>query len=722
VVINEILTTPLKLLTVELRNPSASTADIGGWLLLAEGAESVIFTLPNGTTIAPGAFLRLDFNPIDPQDFGYCPGGGRLSLFSTDGANHLTGYVHSHEFGVADPGVTFGRHVTSLGEDHFVAQAASTLGTNNSLPLVGPLVISEILYRPPDLLAPTYTQDDPFDEFIELRNITGSPVNLFHPLYASNTWRLAKAVQFDFPPGTVIGPQSNILVVAFDPVTDPAFLAAFRARYGIASGVPIYGPYSGQLDNSSEALELQKPDAPLSPGDTAIPYILVDRVKYFDTAPWPGAADGYGLSLQRKVLSNYGDDPANWVAAKPTPGASYSDGVAPSLVTEPQDIAQVSGSSVTLTATATGDAPLSFQWRFNGQNLPGETNHILSLPNIQRANNGFYQVAAYNAAGSVLSTGAVLQVLVRPALTQSPANVTPRPGSNVTFTVAATTDYPPLSYQWTFNGTNIPGATNASLLRTNIQLASEGLYVCSVTDSLGLTNVAAATMIVYITPTLGLQPQNLTVLQGADVTFTASAFGNPLPLSFRWRKNPGGITLTNSIVFSTNSTYIIFNVQPSNAATYSVVATNLAGTSALSTSATLTVLADNDHDGIADDWERLYGFNTNNIADAFADPDMDGMNNLSEYLAGTNPTNGLSYLKIDSIALGGSPPSTAVLTFSAVSNHTYTLSFADRVFGGLWAALANLDAQTSNRVVILTNQLPAGVTNRYYRQQTPRLP
>src|SRR5262249_11848115 len=151
-------------------------------------------------------------------------------------------------------------------------------------------------------------------------------------------------------------------------------------------------------------------------------------------------------------------------------------GTAPLLVTEPQDTAQGVGANVTFSATATGDAPLSYQWRFNGQNLTGETNNMLVLSNVQRVNSGIYHVAIYNAAGSVVTTGAVLAVLVRPTFTQTLTNVTPRPGSNVPFTVAITTDYPPLSYQWSFNGTNISGATNASLLRTNVQLASQGLY------------------------------------------------------------------------------------------------------------------------------------------------------------------------------------------------------------------------------------------------------
>src|SRR5262249_12752395 len=147
------------------------------------------------------------------------------------------------------------------------------------------------------------------------------------------------------------------------------------------------------------------------------------------------------------------------------------------------------------------------------------------------------------------------------------------------------------------------------------------------------------------------------------------------------------------------------NVQPFTNGNYTVIVTNLAGASSLSSNAVLTVLADNDGDGIADDWERLYGLDTNNLADAFLDFDLDGMSNLQEYLAGTNPTDALSYLKIDSIALNSAATST-VLTLSAVSNHTYSITCRDDVAAGLWVRLVDIDARATNRVVTITNQLP----------------
>ena len=70
-------------------------------------------------------------------------------------------------------------------------------------------------------------------------------------------------------------------------------------------------------------MDLYKPDPPQSlahPDAGFVPYILVDRVKYSDAAPWPGVADGGGLALQRRKPEGFGNDVANWTANLPTPG------------------------------------------------------------------------------------------------------------------------------------------------------------------------------------------------------------------------------------------------------------------------------------------------------------------------------------------------------------------------------------------------------------------
>jgi len=172
-------------------------------------------------------------------------------------------------------------------------------------------------------------QDNTRDEFIELWNISGAPVLLYDPDHSTNTWRLRDAVDFEFPTGLELPPDGALVVVGFDPVLDPGTLADFRAAYGLGPEVLVLGPYRGRLANDTETLELERPDLP----DTNdVPFVLVERVKYHDQAPWPAGTDGTGLSLQRISLGGFGNDPTNWLAgipsqdraspAKPTPTAT----------------------------------------------------------------------------------------------------------------------------------------------------------------------------------------------------------------------------------------------------------------------------------------------------------------------------------------------------------------------------------------------------------------
>jgi hypothetical protein len=200
-------------------------------------------------------------------------------------------------------------------------------GSPNSGPRIGPVVVHEIMYRPPDLPGPV---DNERDEYIELRNITGQTVLLYDPNYPTNRWRLRDAVDFVFPPNTTLPAGGTLLVVSFDPVSDPVSRAAFEAAYGLTTAVPMVGPYSGKLNNSDDEVELYKPDPPqihLPSGDPdhgLVPYVLVEKVEYFDTLPWPTSADGFGLSLQRIDANAFGNDVIHWTAATPTPGPQGS--------------------------------------------------------------------------------------------------------------------------------------------------------------------------------------------------------------------------------------------------------------------------------------------------------------------------------------------------------------------------------------------------------------
>src|SRR6185295_10593963 len=140
-------------------------------------------------------------------------------LFSANATGELTGYAHGFNFGAAEAGVSFGRYINSVGAEHFVAQSAPSFPGANAGPKVGPVVISEIHFHPPDFSDGTDNSDD---EFIELQNLTSAAVPLFN---GANRWRVRGTVDFDFPPNVQVGPHGFLLLVSFDPV-DAARLAA----------------------------------------------------------------------------------------------------------------------------------------------------------------------------------------------------------------------------------------------------------------------------------------------------------------------------------------------------------------------------------------------------------------------------------------------------------------------------------------------------------------
>ena len=322
VVINEALThtDPPEVDAVELHNPTATAVDLAGWFLTDDRRQPRKYVMPPGTVIPPFGYLVLDGTQFGsgPNPFNLSSLGEEVWLFSGDGTN-LTGYAHGFSFGAAANGISFGRHLDSLGREHFVAQATNTLGRPNAGPRVGPVVIHEIMFEPP----PSAGYADTLHEYIELRNLTDQPVPLFDPLFPTNTWRL-EGVGFHFPSGVVMPPGGYLLVVSFDPERDPVSKAMFRRRYALAESVPLVGPMSGRLANEGERLALLRPDPPQTvpnPFVGYVPYVLVDEVEYEPGPPWPAGAAGTGLSLQRRLGPLFGNDPAHWEAAPPTPGA-----------------------------------------------------------------------------------------------------------------------------------------------------------------------------------------------------------------------------------------------------------------------------------------------------------------------------------------------------------------------------------------------------------------
>src|SRR5262249_55949776 len=97
---------------------------------------------------------------------------------------------------------------------------------------------------------------------------------------------------------------------------------------------------------------------------------------------------------------------------------------------------------------------------------------------------GRYAYAAGDSAGlNILDLGA--NFATPPAILSQPLNVRVLPGSSTNFFVAASGTVP-LSYQWSFNGTNISGANDEVLTFSNIQVGPTGICSVIISNSLGV--------------------------------------------------------------------------------------------------------------------------------------------------------------------------------------------------------------------------------------------
>jgi hypothetical protein len=326
---------------IELYNPTDRAIDISGWLLSDSPSDFGKYRIPPTTTIPARGFVVFYENQFgstqtpNPFDLNSAEGDA-VYLSSLNALGNPTGYRASVKFGPTPNSTSLGRLQTSQGIEYALLQQTTFgvdqpatveqfrqgQGASNAPPLIGPLVINEIMYHPPSQQAGLDNTDD---EFIELRNISSQPVPFYDVDYPTNTWRIRGGVSFDFPEGVILGAGGFIVLVNFDPEADDDLADAFRDKFNLPPTIPLFGPLAGKLGNADDEIELRKPDPTQGMGhDNAglVPYVTVDWAHYTDSAPWPTAADGTGPSLQRQPSGSFGNEPLNWIANTPTAGRS----------------------------------------------------------------------------------------------------------------------------------------------------------------------------------------------------------------------------------------------------------------------------------------------------------------------------------------------------------------------------------------------------------------
>lgn len=257
---------------------------------------------------------------------------------------------------------------------------------------------------------------------------------------------------------------------------------------------------------------------------------------------------------------------------------------APVITLQPVGSTNLTATEVEFVVQATGTAPLFYQWYFNITNrLAGEINSSILYTNVGEFQEGFFSVVITNAFGAVTSNPVFLSIQVPPLVTREPTNVVAAVGGTAIFSVDATGD-PPLLYQWYKNIIEVlDGATNATLILTNLQKTNTGSYQIEVSNDYDTVNSREVFLTVKDPPFIAGQPANAAVPAGSPVTFSATVTGDG-PLTYRWFFND-----TNQIFGVNTSSLTIANAQLANIGTYTLTVASDVG-SVTSAPASLLVL------------------------------------------------------------------------------------------------------------------------------------
>lgn len=236
----------------------------------------------------------------------------------------------------------------------------------------------------------------------------------------------------------------------------------------------------------------------------------------------------------------------------------------PTIATTPDSQSVTNGSTATFFVVAHGIPLPAYQWHVSsdggaswsalseGGLYAGTTTPLLTVAGVTGAQDGLqFRAVATNSAGSATTAAATLTVTtsaVAPTITAAPTNQVASVSGDARFTVAAT-GTTPLSYQWSRDGTPIPGAIQADLFITDVHTAHTGTYRVTVSNTAGSVTSAPVTLsvVVAVAP-LTLQFGAERGPNGAVVTVTApqEVSVNVMGVSAAWTAtgDPPWLTLT----------------------------------------------------------------------------------------------------------------------------------------------------------------------------------
>jgi predicted RNA-binding protein with TRAM domain len=343
------------------------------------------------------------------------------------------------------------------------------------------------------------------------------------------------------------------------------------------------------------------------------------------------------------------------ITSQPAPTSTCADAVRfvlvsatpPSITSQPSSQTVTVGETATFSVTATGSAPLSYQWQKDGAAISGATGATYTTPPCVTGDSGtLFHCVVSNTAGIATSNEATLTVnaAVAPSITSQPSDQSVPEGSTATFSVTATGSEP-LSFQWQRGGSPIEGATAATYTTPPTTSSDDGaVFSCVVSNVKGSATSNGAILTVTPTaPSITSQPSDQSVQEGSTATFSVTATGSA-PLSYQWQKDGAAISGATDATYTTPPC-----VTGDSGSLFRCVVSNVAG-DVTSDTATLTVVVSEAPVAFNDKMDTLVG--TPVIINVIAnDTDSDGTIDPASVSVAAGPDNGTAVEQGDGTVL-----------------------------------------------------------------------
>ena len=213
-----------------------------------------------------------------------------------------------------------------------------------------------------------------------------------------------------------------------------------------------------------------------------------------------------------------------------------------------QETSSCAGKSIVYRVEASGEEPLVYRWEENrsgawmaieeSARFAGTSTNSLSV-NVDEGMAGFLcRCVVTNAYGQASYAMSALQLNKATSISQQPKDVAKAIGSSLSFQVMAEGEGE-LSYQWSKDGFDIPGANRADYTIASLSLADVGKYRLSVSGACGKVLSQEASLQIGAAPRFIDQPQDAQACPGTEQEFRVSTQSD-LPVDYQWQMSSQG--------------------------------------------------------------------------------------------------------------------------------------------------------------------------------------